>query len=199
MGTDKADELELIAQEIRELEQSPLYSYRRRHGYLPVPGIGSAEADLMLVGEAPGRQEAEAGRPFVGRAGEVLDQLLESLDLDREDVYITNLVKDRSPGNRDPRAEEIEVYAPFLLREIAIVEPVAIGSLGRFATDFVLKRYARRGHGRTMDDLHGKVLRGDAPHGKVRIVPLYHPAAVFYNRRLKEIMREDFQVLAQLV
>ncbi len=199
MGTDKAEELKEIAQEIRELKESPLYPYRRRHGYLPVPGVGSAEADIMLIGEAPGRQEAEAGRPFVGKAGEVLDQLLESLDLDREDVYITNVVKDRPPGNRDPRAEEIDVYAPFLLREIAIVEPVAIGSLGRFATDFVLKRYAQRGHGRTMDDLHGRVLRGDAPHGEVRIVPLYHPAAVFYNRELEEIIQEDFQVLAQYV
>jgi uracil-DNA glycosylase family 4 len=197
-SANKAAQLERIAEEIRQLEESPLYAYRKEHGYLPVVGEGDPDARLMFIGEAPGKQEAASGRPFVGRAGGVLDGLLESIGIDRQDLYITNVVKDRPPDNRDPHVEEIELYAPFLMRQIDIIEPEAIATLGRFAMDFVLNRYDLPQQGRRISDLHGEVLKAEASYGKVAIVPLYHPAATFYSHGLEEIMQKDFQVLKRL-
>lgn len=199
MTETKAARLEEIANEIQSLEESPLYDYRKENDYLPVIGEGDPDADIMFVGEAPGREEAESGRPFVGNAGRVLDELLESIGVDRQDVYITNVVKDRPPGNRDPRAVEIELYAPFLRRQIEIIEPEVIATLGRFAMEFVLEDYDLPQQGQRIGDLHGQVLEAEAPHGMVNIVPLYHPAAAFYNRALEDTMREDFRVLERFV
>ena len=199
MTETKAARLEQIADEIRGLKESPLYDYRNENDYLPVIGEGDPDADVMFIGEAPGREEAKSGRPFVGNAGRVLDKLLESIGVDRQDVYITNVVKDRPPGNRDPRVGEIELYAPFLRRQIEIIEPVVIATLGRFAMQFVLEEYDLRQQGQKIGDLHGRVLEAEAPHGTVNIVPLYHPAATFYNRELEDTMREDFRVLKRFV
>lgn len=200
MATDgnKEKQLEKIAEEIRNLKASPLYDYRKEQGYSPVIGEGDAEASLMFVGEAPGAQEAETGRPFVGNAGQILDQLLESVDLDRQKVYITNVVKDRPPDNRAPRVGEIELYGPFLLRQIEIIEPQIIATLGRFATHFILEYFDLPQQDQRIGDLHGRVLQAEASYGKVAIVPLYHPAAAFYNPDLKETMQEDFRVLKQM-
>jgi DNA polymerase len=172
-----------------------LYDYRKEKGYLPVIGEGDPDAEIMFIGEAPGREEAETGRPFVGNAGRVLDSLLESIGLERGDVYITNVVKDRPPGNRDPRAEEIGVYTPFLLRQIEIIAPDVIATLGRFAMDFILERYDLPQQGKKIGDLHGRVLQADGPYGEVTVVPLYHPAAAFYNQDLEDTMEEDFRAL----
>jgi DNA polymerase len=191
----KSARLDDIGKEIRRLEASPLYDYRKEKGYLPVIGEGDPDAEIMFIGEAPGREEAGTGRPFVGNAGRVLDSLLESIGLERGDVYITNVVKDRPPGNRDPRAEEIGVYAPFLLRQIEIIAPDVIATLGRFAMDFILERYDLPQQGKKIGDLHGRVLQADGPYGEVTVVPLYHPAAAFYNQDLEDTMEEDFRVL----
>jgi uracil-DNA glycosylase family 4 len=199
MNEDKAAQLEALAEEIRNLRESPLYDYRRENNYHPVIGEGDPDADIMFIGEAPGREEAETGRPFVGNAGRVLDSLLESIGISREDVYITNVVKDRPPGNRNPRVQEIEVYVPFLLRQIEIIQPDVIATLGRFATDFILEQYGFPQQGQKIGDLHGKVLRGEAVYGEVTVVPLYHPAAAFYNPDLEDTMEEDFRALKRLV
>jgi len=196
---DKRAKLREIADEIRAMEESPLYDYRTENDYLPVIGEGDPEGEIIFIGEAPGREEAETGRPFVGNAGRVLDTLLESIGLEREDVYITNVVKDRPPSNRDPRAEEIEVYAPFLLRQIEIIEPDVIATLGRFAMDFILEQYNLPEQGKKIGDLHGKILKAESSYGEVILVPLYHPAAAFYNQDLEETMKQDFQTLEQFV
>lgn len=195
MNCARAAQLEKIAQEVRDLEESPLYDYRKENGYSPVIGEGDLFADIMFIGEAPGAAEAKTGRPFVGRAGRVLDELLESIDINRDDVYITNVVNDRPPRNRDPRVAEIELYAPFLLRQIRIIRPSIIATLGRFAMRFTLERFGLPGTRRRIGELHGQVLHAQAPYGEVSIVPLYHPAATFYNRGLEKSLREDFQVL----
>lgn len=195
----KKEELEEIAKQIRNLKESPLYDYRKEQGYSPVVGEGDAEATIMLIGEAPGAQEAKTGRPFVGNAGRILDQLLESIDTVREKVYITNVVKDRPPGNRDPHVGEIELYGPFLLQQIEIIQPRVIATLGRFATNFILEHFDLPQQDQSIGDLHGRVLRTQASYGEVAIVPLYHPAAAFYNPDLKETMREDFRILKQWV
>jgi DNA polymerase len=198
-GGTKEAQLEAIAEEVRALEASPLYDYRKENGYRPVIGEGDPDAEIMFIGEAPGQEEATTGRPFVGRAGRVLDALLASIDVDREDVYITNVIKDRPPGNRDPRVGEIELYAPFLLRQIEIIQPDVIATLGRFAMDFILERYDVPVRRQRIGDLHGEILEAEAPYGEVTVVPLYHPAAAFYNQALQETIEEDFQVLGRFV
>lgn len=195
----RAARLEALAKEVRELEESPLYEYREEKGYRPVFGEGDPDAAIMFVGEAPGREEAETGRPFVGRAGQVLDDLLASVGLDREDVYITNVLKDRPPGNRDPHVEEIEAYAPFLRKQMAIIEPRVIAPLGRFATGFVLEQFGRRELDEPIGELHGEPLEAEAGYGRVTVVPLYHPAAGFYSPDLKDVMFEDFRVLRRFL
>lgn len=203
---DKEAQLEEIAERVRNLEASPLYDYRKEKGYEPVIGEGDPDAEIMFIGEAPGKQEAKSGRPFVGNAGWVLDTLLASLDLDREDVYITNVVKDRPPGNRDPHTEEIACYTPFLLHQIEIIQPAVIVTLGRFALNLILEQYDFPQQGKRLGALHGRVLEVEAPYSddpssdaEVKVVPLYHPAAAFYNPDLEDVMKEDFQVLQQFV
>jgi uracil-DNA glycosylase family 4 len=158
MNDDRAARLEEIADQIWNLEESPLYGYRKKMGYSPVTGEGNVDAAILLIGEAPGAEEAKTGRPFVGNAGRVLDELLESIDVERKDVYITNVVKDRPPDNRDPTAGEIELYAPFLLRQIEIIQPDVIVTLGRFAMDFILEQFNLPEKKQKISDLHGKVL-----------------------------------------
>lgn len=197
MAKDKAAQMEEIARAIRDLEESPLYDFRKENDYSAVIGEGDADADIMFIGEAPGEQEAKSGRPFVGNAGNVLDALLESIGLAREDVYITNVVKDRPPENRDPTVAEIELYAPFLARQIEIIEPKVIATLGRFAMDFILEQFDMPEKGQKISQMHGKVLEARAPHGEVAVVPLYHPAVTFYSRDRKQTLEDDFQVLKQ--
>ena len=197
MNDSKESRLITLAEEIRALEDSPLAVYRKENGYQMVFGEGDVDAQIMFIGEAPGAQEAETGRPFVGAAGGVLDDLLASIGLDREAVYITNVVKDRPPDNRDPRKAEIERYAPFLRQQIEIIQPRVIATLGRFAMTFILKWFDLPHKGKKIGDLHGQVLQAETSYDSVAVVPLYHPAAVFYNRGLQETMEADFEVLKQ--
>ncbi len=199
MPQDKRAQMQAIAREVEGLTQSPLYATRQEHGYHAVIGDGSLEAAVMFIGEAPGEQEAKSGRPFVGAAGRVLGDLMESIGLRREDVYITNIVKDRPPNNRDPRADEIALYAPFLWRQVEIIRPRVLVTLGRFAMEFVLEQLNLPQQGRTIGELHGQVIPAEAPFGPLVVVPLYHPASAFYNERLRATLEEDFQVLAPYV
>lgn len=149
----------------------------------------------MFIGEAPGKQEAIKGRPFVGASGRVLNELLNGIGLEREDVYITNVVKDRPPKNRDPRQDEIEFYSPFLSQQIAIIQPEVIATLGRFAMEFVLEQMGAAEKGQQISKLHGRPIQAEAQFGPVIILPLYHPAVALYNRDQKQTLENDFQVL----
>ncbi len=198
---DKVRALQQIAEEVRNLERSPLYAHRQEHGFKAVPGEGSPDAAFVFVGEAPGKQEAEQGRPFVGSAGRVLEELLESVGLTREGVYITNVVKDRPPHNRDLRQEEIDLYAPFLRRQLEIIQPRVIVTLGRFAMRYIMEAFGvTEAAGKKIGELHGQVFRVTAPYdGEVLLVPLYHPAAGFYNPEIRSAIREDIEVLEPFV
>jgi uracil-DNA glycosylase family 4 len=192
----KREAIVTITQQVEALEESPLYAYRVENNYHAVIGEGSLDAAIMFIGEAPGAQEAKTGRPFVGASGRVLDELLESIGLRREDVYITNVVKDRPPENRDPRADEVALYAPFLGRQIEIIQPRVIATLGRFAMDFILARYELPQQGEKISKLHGKPLEIEAGYGPLTFVPLYHPAVALYNRNQRGTLEEDFATLA---
>lgn len=153
-----------------------------------VPGVGPSRADIMFIGEAPGAREDELGQPFVGAAGRFLDDLLAGIGLSRQDVYICNVVKCRPPGNRDPEAEEIESCRPFLDRQIEIVDPRVIVTLGRFSM-------ARWFPGVAISRIHGHPSEVD---GRT-VIPMYHPAAALHRGDLRTVIEADFAQLPALI
>ena len=192
---EKTEKLRVLKEELFNLENSPLFAFRQAHKFLPVLGEGDYEAKIMFVGEAPGRNEAKTGRPFCGAAGKVLDQLLAEAGLTRAEVYITNIVKDRPPQNRDPLPEEIAYYGPFLDRQIEIIEPTVIATLGRFSMHYILEKFAVPEASRPISELHGRTFLAKTSSGPITIIPLYHPAAAIYNRALIEDLKKDFAIL----
>ena len=199
MTLNRTEQLRAIKDEVLNLTHSPLYEYRQRGGYYPVIGQGSHYADVMFIGEAPGKNEAETGRPFCGASGRVLDELLESIDLRREQVYVTNIVKDRPPNNRDPHRSEIDLYAPFLERQINIIQPPVIATLGRFSMTFILRRFHAPQANQRISQLHGTVISVQSDYGRVAVVPLFHPAAALYNPNQRATLLADFQVLKRFI
>lgn len=183
--------MEKIMVELQALKRSPLYAERVANGYLPVIGEGSLDARILFIGEAPGKKEAQAGRPFCGASGKMLDKLLAHVGITREEVYITNVVKDRPTDNRDPVPEEIELYAPFLIRQIDIIQPRVIATLGRFSMDFIMRNFGLEKEISAISSIHGQVFKGRASYGDVTIVPLYHPAVSLYaGSRFDELKRD---------
>ena len=153
-----------------------------------VPGEGNPDAEVMLVGEAPGASEDKQGRPFVGRAGKLLDQLLEEAGLAREDVFITNVVKARPPGNRDPRAAEVAHHMPWLEQQLALIQPGVVIPVGRHA----LAHFAP---GQKISEVHGKLI----VERERRLVAWLHPAAALRNRDLRETLFEDARALPAIL
>lgn len=187
-------ELRRIKDEVLNCKKCPLYEERIKNNFFPVIGEGNHNAKIMFIGEAPGLNEAKTGRPFCGAAGKILDELLESAGIKREEVYITNVVKDRPPSNRDPNPEEIKAYSLFLERQIEIIKPKVVCTLGNHSTAFILKKYGLEKEIQGISKIHGKIFSVD----KIKIIPLYHPAVAIYNPDMKEILKEDFQILKKL-
>ncbi len=148
-----------------------------------VPAVGPEEAEVMLVGEAPGENEVEQREPFVGRAGSQLDEILHRIGVEREDLYITNLVKIRPPENRDPKTDEIEAWRPLLEKEIEEVDPEVIIPLGNFASKEIV------GTSKGITSIHGEYFQRQGR----RIMPVYHPAAILYDRSKEEGLEEDLR------
>ncbi len=195
----KFEKMKNLRDKLFHFKTSPLYAYRTENKYFPVVGEGSHNARIMFIGEAPGKNEAETARPFCGRSGKVLDEMLESINLNRSDVYITNIVKDRPPENRDPTPEEINIYAPFLDEQIDIIQPRVIATLGRFAMAHILELLKCKTPILSIGEMHGKEFPGHTSFGLVTVVPLYHPAVALYNGSNKSTLIEDFQVLKKYV
>jgi DNA polymerase len=151
-----------------------------------VPGEGNAQADVMIVGEAPGASEDKQGRPFVGRAGKMLDQLLAEAGLEREQVYITNVVKARPPGNRDPRASEVAHHMPWLETQLALIKPALVVPLGRHAL-------AHFSDDAKISEVHGTEV---TERGRT-LFPMYHPAAALHTQSLRETLFADARALKQ--
>lgn len=159
----------------------------------PVPGEGNADADIVFIGEAPGKNEDLQGKPFVGAAGKFLSEMLASIDLRREDIYITNVVKYRPPNNRDPLPEEIAACMPWLHEQIKIIQPKIIVTLGRHALEHFIP-------GKRISEVHGKAFRRDFPDiGTQVFYSLYHPAAALYNGGMRETLRKDFQKIPKII
>jgi DNA polymerase len=186
---ERREALVELYHEARACERCPLHQSRTK----VVFGSGNADADLMFVGEAPGQQEDLQGLPFVGRAGQLLDQMLGEVGLDRADVFITNVLKSRPPGNRDPQPDEIDACKPYLARQIELIEPKVICTLGNFATKLLTR--SQRG----ITGVHGRAQVHELGGRTVRVYPLYHPAAALRSTKTLEELREDFRGLPQLL
>lgn len=196
---EKFEAMKQIRDEIVALKDSPLYEFRIKEKNYPVIGEGSHNAEIVFIGEAPGKNEAETGRPFCGASGRILDELLDHIGLDRKTVYVTNIVKDRPPGNRDPQPSEIELYAPFLDRQIEIIKPNVIATLGRFSMEYIMRRYGLQSQVESISKAHGKKYETTMEYGEVAVVPLYHPAVALYNGSKKDELKQDFEVLKEFV
>lgn len=179
-----------LHEQIKVCTRCPLHRFRTQ----AVPGVGPSSARIVLIGEAPGRQEDRQGEPFVGAAGKVLEELLASVGLSRDDVYITNVVKSRPtsgprPGrNRPPAPEEIAACRPWLDEQLRIIRPAVIVTLGRIA----LEEFAP---GRSLTEVHGRLITDRG----VTILPLYHPATVLYRRSWMRVLKRDFKQLRRVL
>jgi uracil-DNA glycosylase len=156
-------------------------------------GVGNPDAELMFVGEAPGFHEDKQGFPFVGQAGKLLDTLLAGIGLTREDVYIANVIKCRPPGNRDPAPDEIEACEGHLFRQIELIEPTVVATLGNFATKLL------SGKQTGITRVHGQEQETHIGGRQVILYPLYHPAAALYTPAMLQVLQEDFRGLPELL
>ncbi len=183
------DELE---EAIKSCTKCPLHKSRKN----AVPGEGPKDAKVMLIGEAPGATEDELGRPFVGAAGRLLTMVLESVGLPRSTVYITNVVKCRPPGNREPREEEIEACSPYLESQIALLKPRVIVTLGNVAGKWVFTKGGLRWGGVTK--MRGRVYKVRMLGMEITVVPTIHPAAALYNPSMRNALVEDLKLVKEL-
>ena len=181
----KQESLDALNKEIHADESLPL----REGTTQAVPGEGNADADILFIGEAPGKKEDELGRPFVGAAGKFLDELIAGIGYRREDVFIANLIKHRPPDNRDPLPDEIEAYTPWLEKQIAIIEPKVFVTLGRFSMQYFL------GDTEPISTMHGQPKR---LNDRV-IMPMYHPAAALYRGDLRPVLHADFAKILKVI
>ncbi|RLE89930.1 MAG: uracil-DNA glycosylase [Thermoprotei archaeon] len=187
------NELEKIAEEIRNCRKCDLWKGRTK----AVPGEGNPQAKLMIVGEAPGEKEDLEGRPFVGTAGKLLTKLLNDVGINRRDVFITNVVKCRPPGNRDPRQNEIRICSTYLDRQIKIIRPKMILALGRHSTSYFLSKIGKKST--SIMAIRTKIFTISINGMRVKVFPTLHPAAALYNPRLKSVLQSDFRKLSELL
>ena len=188
---NKEKELIALKKEIEECRKCGLWKTRTNIVF----GEGNVDARIMMVSEAPGYNEDKTGRPFCGAAGKILDELLESINLKREKVYICNLLKGRPPNNRDPKPEEIRVCTPYLERQIEIISPKVICPLGRYSMQFLMEKFGLKEQIQPISKIHGKVFEVKTLFQEIKLIPFYHPAAATYNANMKEILKNDFRIL----
>jgi uracil-DNA glycosylase len=162
-------------------------------------GSGSANAEIVFVGEAPGKKEDESGEPFVGASGKFLNEMLKENNIKRKDVYITNIVKYRPPNNRDPLDSEKTAFWPFLLEQIRIIKPKVVATLGRHSgLAFNQSLRISADHGKPQRGVI-KISQDDNSDENIVFLPLYHPAAAIYNRSLRDTLKQDFALLKELI
>ena len=180
-------DINLLTQDVANCKKCELWKTRKN----PVVGNGALNARVMFIGEAPGYHEDMQGVPFVGRAGKVFDELLQSIELNREEVYVCNILKCRPPENRNPFDLEIKACTPYLDRQISAIKPKVICTLGNFATSYILKKFGLEVE--KIGKIHGKTYHIKNLLFDAKIIPLYHPAAATYNTNMKSVLTHDFK------
>ncbi len=153
---------------------------------------GSADAKIVFIGEAPGKKEDEQGIPFVGAAGKFLDEMLEMINMKRSDIYITNIVKYRPPNNRDPEPDEKETFLPYLVRQLEVIQPLVVVTLGRHSMNAFLPEHK-------ISQVHGQPKRVSFGKGKIVVLPLFHPAAALYNGAMRQTLIDDFATIPAII
>ncbi len=182
-----------IEREIRSCRKCDLHKTKTNY----VPGVGNENAEIVFVGEAPGRDEDARGEPFVGSAGKLLTEMLESIGLSRSDVFICNVLKCRPPNNRDPSPEEVEACRGYLVRQLDVIKPDIIVCLGRFAAKFVFDLFNLEFT--SISKVKGRVFEGRRWGKSVKILPVYHPAAILYRPQLREEYERQFGTIRNLL
>jgi DNA polymerase len=190
---DKEKALKHLREEVKECNQCNLCENATNS----VMGEGNPNTEVIFIGEAPGKEEDEKGRPFVGSAGQLLNNLLGREDISRDEIYITNIVKCRPPENRKPRKNEIKACSHHLDRELEIIEPKILAPMGNTAVNHIMKNYGLETE--KIGNIHGETFEAAAPWGMVKIVPLYHPAAAIYRRDLMDVLADDMRSLHKLM
>ncbi|MCB9823060.1 uracil-DNA glycosylase [Candidatus Nomurabacteria bacterium] len=185
----KADLLKQISDEIL---QNEICADLRDQATQLVFGDGSIDAEIVFIGEAPGKKEDETGLPFVGAAGKFLNEMLASIGLERKNVYITNIVKYRPPKNRDPSTDEKQAFLPYLMRQLDVISPKLVVTLGRHSMEYFLPSVK-------IGDVHGQLQTVDTPERSWMILPLFHPAAALYNGGLRQTLLTDFAKIPRIL
>jgi uracil-DNA glycosylase family 4 len=188
-AAERREQLVELFKEVQRCEKCPLHETRTK----VVFGAGNADADLMFVGEAPGAEEDRQGLPFVGRAGQLLNQLLEEIGLSREEVFIANVLKNRPPGNRDPQPLEIQACEPWLAQQVRLIEPRVVCTLGNFSTKLL------SGSPTGITKVRGTPQVHELGGRMVYLLPLFHPAAALRTPAVKETLRADFATIPELL
>jgi len=184
-------DIEDIKEQVLQCKKCELYKTKKNYVF----GEGNIHSDIMFIGEAPGATEDETGRPFIGRAGKIFDELLASIGFKREDIFIANVLKCRPPGNRNPLPIEIDACGNYLSSQIGVINPNIICPLGNFACEYIFKKYGIVQNVKGISRLHGRVIKVSSIFGTITIIPLYHPAVATYNIEMKSILLKDIQVV----
>ena len=189
---EKQELMSKIKESVEKCKKCELSKTRKN----PVIGDGSLDSEILFIGEAPGYNEDLQGRPFVGRAGKILDNLLESVGLNRDSVYIANILKCRPPNNRNPQKNEINLCIEYLNKQIEIIQPKIIMPLGSFACSYIFEKYGIKYD--KISKIHGKLFQKNTLLGKLRIIPMYHPAVATYNPNIKNQLIKDFSIIKKI-
>lgn len=184
-STDKSTQLQAIAKQIVDDDTCPELA---KTATQLVFGDGSADAPVVFIGEAPGKNEDLKGKPFVGAAGKFLDEMLATIRMNRKDIYITNIVKYRPPNNRDPLPEEKKAFMPYLVRQLEVIKPKLVVTLGRHSMEVLLP-------GQKISQVHGQPKRIAFGSNKLVVMPLFHPAAALYNGAMRQTLLDDFSMI----
>lgn len=182
----------LLQQIADEIVSNNVCENLRKESIQLVCGDGDPNADIVFIGEAPGKKEDESGLPFVGAAGKFLNEMLETIGLKREDIYITNIVKYRPPNNRDPLPEEKKAFWPYLLRQLDVIAPQLVVTLGRHSMEYFLPN-------QKISAIHGEPKRIQLGERKQVVMPLFHPAAALYNGGLRQTLIDDFSKIPAII
>lgn len=186
--------LELLEEKVCHCQKCSLAATRLN----VVLGEGKIPSPILFIGEAPGASEDEAGKPFCGKAGRVLDELLSKASLKRQEIYIANILKCRPPENRNPQPEEIYACCEYLDQQIDLIKPKIICCLGNFSTQYIMEKFGLKNKVQGISKIHGRVFIAPASKGSIKIIPLYHPAVATYNANMLPILEKDFSMLKNI-
>ena len=189
----KDEDMKRVTTSIENCKRCSLWKTRNK----PVVGDGSVNTNILFIGEAPGYYEDIQGRPFVGKAGKIFDELLESIGFQRNEVYVANILKCRPSNNRNPLKSEIYACTEHLNRQIEIIQPKIIVLLGNFAASYIFEKFGLKYD--KISNVHGRIFQINTIFGSIKIIPLYHPAIATYNPETKNTLLEDFKTIKNAI